>query len=696
MKIISSANIWLIFVTVHFVQCIYIPPEEKKLNCKERQKAGSDPFILHCADDGSFKPLQCDDSTNLCYCVHPERGTVYYETAVDFTAERAQGQDCDKYWQKQDAQNDAVVPMILKLPVDQPIDITALSNDFEENAEDKKTGVVQITSANLPQNFDEQGDFTATKEVTKTDADVTHLSQPIAVPVPYKLEDDATATKEVTKTDADVTHLSPPIAVPVLYKLDDDDREKNQTELAGRPIPVLYDKVPTDVHIDADNHTNTPDVEPTEDIPPVVALSCNKTITNCSQDVFNATSNPIETTGEYNGYNTKAPSAIQQSHVAKLLTIPEKSYLFDLRVTSMKWTPSLKNTSSEEYVSMEKRCHDMMLPLFEELPGFLALKILGFKEGSIIVEHEALFDYTRVTSSDDLSSRLRDAVEGGTLDPNMTFDSLVIYDDADIDLCDYAQCEDHSQCVAPPGEKVPLCRCHTGYGSLEGSVCTSRCELEPGYCHNDGRCDVEPELGVICRCRAGASWWHVGERCETYMSYFMVFSIGGGAVGGVFVIMLLSIIIVAKRVPNKTRPSNYFPSHYRRPFFIEANGSTVLSGPSTFSETTWKENPMFIDEQEEDIYSTISRKVGQEISRELRELEATDIEDPYGIIGMFAKAESGISTAGTKLPPGDWNGVVRFKPTVECIDPNWKFKIKRPRYAFNPEYDQQRDDLSWP
>ncbi|XP_066281541.1 interphotoreceptor matrix proteoglycan 2-like [Branchiostoma lanceolatum] len=657
---ISSVNILLMFLTVPLVRCIYIPPEEKMLACKERQKAGSDPFLLHCADDGTFKPLQCDDSADLCYCVHPERGTVYYETAVT-AAQRSQGQDCDKYWKEKDAQDDVAVPMIMMLPVDQPVGITALSiNNIDEDVEDKNNAIkiTNINQLNLPQkvNFDaEQDDVTA----TKPDSDVAHLSlQPIAV----TLEDD----------------------------------QNKPTEPADRPIPVLYNKFPDDIHIDADNYTKIPEVKPTEDIPPVVDSLCNKTVTNCTQDFFKITNNPIETTQEYDGHNTLAPPAIQQSHVAKFMTIPEKSYLFDLRVTSMEWTPSLENSSSEEYVTMEKRCHDMMLPLFRELPGFLALKILGFKEGSIIVEHEALFDFIKVTSSEEMSSRLRDAVEGGRLDPNMTFDSFTVYDDADIDLCDYAQCEDHSSCVVPPGDKTPICRCHAGYGSLDGSVCTSQCELEPGYCHNDGRCDVEPELGVICRCRAGASWWHVGEQCETYMSYFIVFSIGGGAVGGVFVIMLLSIVIVAKRVPNKTRPSNYFPSHYRRPFFIEANGSTVLSGgPSSFSETTWKENPMFIDEQEEDIYSTISRKAGQEISRELRELEATDIEDPYGIIGMFTKAES-ISTSGAKLPPGDWNGVVRFKPTVECIDPNWKFKIKRPRYAFNPEYDQQRDDLSWP
>ncbi|XP_035664246.1 uncharacterized protein LOC118407821 [Branchiostoma floridae] len=400
------------FLTVPLVLGIYIPPEEKILSCAARQKAGTDPFPLHCADDGTFKPRQCDVTAGLCYCAHPERGTIYSETAVPAGQAHAQGPDCDKYWREHDAPDDDAVPMLLMLPVDPPVAITALSNDIEQPAAD---------------------------------------------------------------------------------------------------------------------------------------------------------SNDIE---------------------------------------------QYRNT---------------------------------------------------------------------------------VYDDEDIDLCDFAQCEAHSRCVAPPGAQVPLCRCDAGYGSVGGAACTSRCELEPGFCRNDGRCDVQPELGVICRCRAGASWWHAGLRCETYMSYFMVFSIGGGAVGGVFVIMLLCLILVAKKVPNKTRPHSYYPSPYRRPFFMEAPAPGV-SGPA---ETTWKENPMFIDEQEEDIYSTISRKAGQEISRELRELEASDIEDPYGIIGMFTKAES-ISTSGAKLPPGDWNGVVRFKPTVECIDPNWKFKIKRPRYAFNPEYEQQRDDLSWP
>ncbi|XP_078618959.1 uncharacterized protein LOC144886290 [Branchiostoma floridae x Branchiostoma japonicum] len=621
--------------------------------------------------------------------------------------------------------------MLLMLPVDPPVAITDLSNHIEQPAADKPSSAVKITNKqlNLPKqvSVDEQGD------VTKTDTDVTPDSAPIAVPVLYSSKDDQGKQTEPadrpvpvlynTKDDQSEQTDQAGRPVPVLYNTKDD-----QPKPTDRPVPVLYNKVLDDIHIDADNHTKIPEVKPTEDIPPVIGSLCNKTATNCSQDILSnpaapaptgeygghtsapppdiqqshpaptgeygghgTSAPPADPTGEYGGHSTSAPPAIQQSHVAQFVTVPEKSFLFDLRVTSLAWTPSLGNSSSEEYVTMETRCHDMMLPLFQELPGFLALKILGFKRGSIIVEHKALFDYTRVTSSEELSSRLRGAVEGGRLDPNMTFDSLTVYDDAAIDLCDFAQCEAHSRCVAPPGAQVPLCRCDAGYGSVGGAACTSRCELEPGFCRNDGRCDVQPGLGVICRCRAGASWWHAGLRCETYMSYFMVFSIGGGAVGGVFVIMLLCLILVAKKVPNKTRPHTYYPSPYRRPFFMEAPVPGV-SGPA---ETTWKENPMFIDEQEEDIYSTISRKAGQEISRELRELEASDIEDPYGIIGMFTKAES-ISTSGAKLPPGDWNGVVRFKPTVECIDPNWKFKIKRPRYAFNPEYEQQRDDLSWP
>eukprot|EP00058_Branchiostoma_floridae_P000710 XP_002586198.1 hypothetical protein BRAFLDRAFT_109559 [Branchiostoma floridae] len=441
------------FLTVPLVLGIYIPPEEKILSCAARQKAGTDPFPLHCADDGTFKPRQCDVTAGLCYCAHPERGTIYSETAVPAGQAHAQGPDCDKYWREHDAPDDDAVPMLLMLPVDPPVAITALSNDIEQPAADsndieqaaadKPSSAVKITNKqlNLPKqvSVDEQGD------VTKTDTDVTPDSAPIAVPVLYSSKDDQGKQTEPAGRP-----------VPVLYNTKDDQSE--QTDQAGRPVPVLYNKVPDDIRIDADNHTKIPEVKPTEDIPPVIGSLCNKTVTNCTQDILSNPTDPTPTgehdghttssppadptgehgedstsappadpapTEEYGGHST-SPPAIQQSHAAEFVTVPEKSFLFDLRVTSLAWTPSLGNSSSEEYVTMETRYED-------------------------------------------------------------------------IDLCDFAQCEAHSRCVAPPGAQVPLCRCDAGYGSVGGAACTSRCELEPGFCRNDGRCDVQPELGVICR-----------------------------------------------------------------------------------------------------------------------------------------------------------------------------------------------------
>lgn len=43
------------------------------------------------------------------------------------------------------------------------------------------------------------------------------------------------------------------------------------------------------------------------------------------------------------------------------------------------------------------------------------------------------------------------------------------------------------------------CVCDAGYLSVDGLPCQSVCELQEDFCLNDGKCDVIPGKGAICR-----------------------------------------------------------------------------------------------------------------------------------------------------------------------------------------------------
>lgn len=43
------------------------------------------------------------------------------------------------------------------------------------------------------------------------------------------------------------------------------------------------------------------------------------------------------------------------------------------------------------------------------------------------------------------------------------------------------------------------CVCNAGYFSVDGLPCQSICELQTDFCLNDGKCDIIPGQGAICR-----------------------------------------------------------------------------------------------------------------------------------------------------------------------------------------------------
>ncbi|KAI8509784.1 hypothetical protein Bbelb_122120 [Branchiostoma belcheri] len=63
--------------------------------CRSNPNPMPGEFVMQCEDDGSFSTKQCHGSTGLCYCAHPQDGTIYQETARRGEMEH----DCATYWQ---------------------------------------------------------------------------------------------------------------------------------------------------------------------------------------------------------------------------------------------------------------------------------------------------------------------------------------------------------------------------------------------------------------------------------------------------------------------------------------------------------------------------------------------------------------------------------------------------------------------
>lgn len=65
--------------------------------------------------------------------------------------------------------------------------------------------------------------------------------------------------------------------------------------------------------------------------------------------------------------------------------------------------------------------------------------------------------------------------------------------------CKFQACNEFSECLVSPSSGEAECRCYPGYLSVEELPCQSLCDLQPDFCLNDGKCDIMPGHGAICR-----------------------------------------------------------------------------------------------------------------------------------------------------------------------------------------------------
>lgn len=68
------------------------------------------------------------------------------------------------------------------------------------------------------------------------------------------------------------------------------------------------------------------------------------------------------------------------------------------------------------------------------------------------------------------------------------------------DPCKFQACNEFAECTVNRRSGEVECVCNAGYFSVDGLPCQSICELQPDFCLNDGKCDIIPDQGAICRC----------------------------------------------------------------------------------------------------------------------------------------------------------------------------------------------------
>lgn len=76
---------------------------------------------------------------------------------------------------------------------------------------------------------------------------------------------------------------------------------------------------------------------------------------------------------------------------------------------------------------------------------------------------------------------------------------ILVFVGEQADPCKFQACNEFSKCLVNRWSGEAECVCNAGYFSVDGLPCQSICEIQEDFCQNDGKCDIIPGKGAICR-----------------------------------------------------------------------------------------------------------------------------------------------------------------------------------------------------
>ncbi|NXN31117.1 IMPG2 protein, partial [Nycticryphes semicollaris] len=203
---------------------------------------------------------------------------------------------------------------------------------------------------------------------------------------------------------------------------------------------------------------------------------------------------------------------------ASLLRIP-----FEL-VLDMGFVPALQDPGSHERRALLHSFNRTVAPLFMSVPGFLRLEVTGIREGSVVLEYDALFAAERIPAPG-LGALLDAALGTGGARKGLAVGSAPVLRNVALER--------------PLDPCAVLFACRAGFACVTGTdgnaTCTSLCHRD--YCKNHGICTHPRDRGPLCQCPVGSDFWFMGLRCDYRVTQQSLLGVAAG--------VLLSILLLA-------------------------------------------------------------------------------------------------------------------------------------------------------
>ncbi|XP_055735199.1 interphotoreceptor matrix proteoglycan 2-like [Salvelinus fontinalis] len=455
------------------------------------------------------------------------------------------------------------------------------------------------------------------------------------------VEDEMLLVDEVVPEAAHPTTLSAEKESP-FTQVSDAIAEEEATEATG------LDTAP-EPEADAEDQGVTPALTPAKyypgpDISITLELQTIDPVTDYDLVPFGGTNQTEEGSS---GYPSGGVHGVDHSVAMPINPGRALMVFFSLRVTNMKFSDDLFNKSSPEYKALEQRFTELLLPYLQSnLSNFQNLEILNFRNGSIVVNSRMKFGKPVPRSVNNaVYLILEDFANTAYKTMNLAIDkySLDVESGDQANQCKFQACNEFAQCSVNRWSGEAECVCNAGYFSVDGLPCQSICDLQTDFCMNDGKCDIIPGQGVICRCRVGENWWYRGEHCEEYVSELLVVGIAIASVAG-FLLVASGVIFFLARTLRDQYDKDETEDPLRRGESIPSLERATKYNPMYESEATTGYSHYYRRYPEAPLYSSASAEASTDFSsEEIRhiyensELTKEEIQDRIRIIELYAK-----------------------------------------------------------
>ncbi|XP_051771415.1 mucin-13b [Ctenopharyngodon idella] len=232
--------------------------------------------------------------------------------------------------------------------------------------------------------------------------------------------------------------------------------------------------------------------------------------------------------------------------------------------------PQMSDMTSEKFRNTANTIEENLREVFKDLSGYIHSAVLSLREGSIIAEVQNFFDLKSNATTEEIQSKIQDAIENSIIFNASEFEQKSV--------CDLQSCDRNTTTCNEQVSGVASCTCREGYVKSQSTsqVCLA--------CPNGERA-VDTEECEKC------PFGFAGFNCSD--PYLLVVVVVSTVLGAFLIIFIVALIVVScRKQKESSSPQEDFSLSYGNMELHKPTGVPRI--PRANPDASWKSNNLEI------------------------------------------------------------------------------------------------------